>query len=105
MAFTNWGAGEPNNAGGVEHFAAINPAAGVWLDIANEHPKIQGFICEWNGVQDESFASGSTAVQQPTGVQVAADKPAASSTVYLDDLTEKESNVGAGLLGKHDRHD
>ena len=47
--FTSWGKGEPNHLGGIEHYGAVNPAAGSqWLDIANEHRAIAGFVCQWD---------------------------------------------------------
>ena len=49
LTFAKWAPGEPNNAGGVEHWGCINARHGLWLDIAKTHPKVVGFVCQWDG--------------------------------------------------------
>lgn len=35
VAFTNWNGGEPNNSGGIEHYAEMLGSSGEWNDIAD----------------------------------------------------------------------
>jgi len=58
VTYTNWGApDQPNNAGGVEHFAVIHSmTSGLWWDFPDDplaYPRfsgkvIPGVICQWD---------------------------------------------------------
>jgi hypothetical protein len=53
MTFTAWTPGNPDNAGGREHYLTTVPAGGGWNDTVKdwdsyEQAPIVGYICEWH---------------------------------------------------------
>jgi hypothetical protein len=45
VSYTKWAQNEPNNGGGVEHFARIrSDASGQWADTANSWPNVNGVV-------------------------------------------------------------
>ena len=55
VAYTNWNAGEPNNAGGDEDYVAISASDGGWNDLPNYSQLSFILELEINEVDDSSF--------------------------------------------------
>jgi hypothetical protein len=50
--FENWDSGEPNNAGGLEHYAVTNwdDDVGLWNDLPDLYASVTSFVVEYGGL-------------------------------------------------------
>lgn len=48
FTYTKWNAGQPDNAGGIEHYATTWGSEAQWNDISERYSSVKHFICEFD---------------------------------------------------------
>ncbi len=107
VAYTNWNAPvEPNNSGGVEHYAEITGATGLWNDMPNAQIT-SPFVCEFSNPTTVSieWSTGETAEEitvSPTAdatffVNVTDEVQTCTDTVRVN-VFEPQFNFGLDSL-------
>ena len=88
LSFDKWADGEPNDLGGEEHWACINPSNnGRWL-LTVSSANVAGFVCEWDSnaelsVAERKVAADNAAAQKDTSADTADRRLALPSNEML----------------------
>jgi flagellin-like hook-associated protein FlgL len=107
FVYTNWAAGEPNDAGGIEDYAHLYPGAFEWNDFANNNGTATAYLVEYDNALSVTSDGDGTFVSIGTeylptvtnAIDTVSNATSALSSVKnaITEIARQRGQVGASL--------